>query len=128
MIVNLTQHRATPEQLAAGVVDLPEPKRKALVRALTIETLPSKAELEDLAWHIASLSFTDADYMDTNVRPQAAMIGGAPYLMAPLVKALQNEGIKALYAFSQRESVESHQPDGTVVKTNVFKHVGFVEA
>ena len=34
----------------------------------------------------------------------------------------------ALYAFSVRESVESVEPDGSLVKKNVFRHLGFVEA
>ena len=37
-------------------------------------------------------------------------------------------GIKPLYAFSVRESVESTEPDGSVIKRNVFRHMGFVEA
>jgi len=34
----------------------------------------------------------------------------------------------ALYAFSVRESVKSVEPDGSVVKKNVFRNLGFVEA
>ena len=33
-----------------------------------------------------------------------------------------------LYAFSVRESVEVHNPDGSVSKNNVFRHLGFIEA
>lgn len=55
------------------------------------------------------------------------MIGGAPFLMPVLDKALRNYGHRPIYAFSKRESVEKTNPDGTVVKTSVFKHAGFVE-
>jgi hypothetical protein len=54
------------------------------------------------------------------------MIGGAPYLMAPLEVALRAHGITPLYAFSVRESVEQTQPDGSVRKIAVFRHGGFV--
>ncbi|MHB0929605.1 MAG: hypothetical protein ACYC3W_12015, partial [Candidatus Nanopelagicales bacterium] len=57
-----------------------------------------------------------------------AMIGGAPFLMAPLEKALLSIGINPVFAFSERKSVEAHGADGTVTKTQVFKHVGFVPA
>jgi hypothetical protein len=56
------------------------------------------------------------------------MIGGAPYLMAPLERSLRSVGVYPVYAFSVRESVEQTAPDGTVRKTNVFRHAGFVPA
>jgi hypothetical protein len=55
-----------------------------------------------------------------------AMIGGAPYLMAPLEEALRAADVVPMYAYSERVSKESASADGTVVKTNIFKHVGFV--
>ena len=55
------------------------------------------------------------------------MIGGALWLMAPLSFYLKSAGINPVFAFSKRESVEE-VIDGKTVKTNVFKHVGFVEA
>lgn len=45
MILNLTQHRATKEQLEAGVVDLDENRFAALKRLLTFEVLPTAAGL-----------------------------------------------------------------------------------
>ncbi len=40
MIINLTQHAATAEQVAVGVVDLPAEQREALIDALTFESIP----------------------------------------------------------------------------------------
>jgi len=54
------------------------------------------------------------------------MIGGAPYLMATLEKALREVGLNPIYAFSQRVSIDKENPDGSVTKTMVFKHLGFV--
>ena len=130
MIVNLTQHQATPEQIAQGVVDLPGEVRQALVAALTFEELPTWAEIEAAADVVAELACQNGiggDEGDSPM-PKAAMIGGAPFLMAPLEAALRVRGIKPVYAFSRRESVETTKPDGNVVKTNVFRHVGFVYA
>lgn len=59
-IVNLTQHAGTAEQLAAGVADLGATSLE-LKRLLTFDSLPTREEIE----------------------ARAAMIGGAPFLMAP---------------------------------------------
>lgn len=56
------------------------------------------------------------------------MIGGAPYLMPILEKALAKYGIQILYSFTKRETVEKTDENGNVVKTAIFRHVGFVES
>jgi hypothetical protein len=119
-ILNLTQHSATPDQILAGVVDLPESDRDSLKRLLTFETLPTAAEIVERANAIAAME-EGGEYLH-------AMIGGAPYLMAPLERALRSVGVYPVYAFSTRESVEQAEPDGTVRKINVFRHAGFVPA
>lgn len=125
MILNLTQHTATPEQLAQGVVDLPAELRAELSRLLTVDDLPSRAEIQDRCEAVAGLIFeTEAD----NV-PAAVMIGGAPWIMGQLVKSLHAAGVvQCLAAFSKRESVERiDTATGAVTKTAVFRHIGFVE-
>ena len=138
MILNLTQHTATPEQQAAGVIDLSEPELSKLRRLLTFETLPTAEEIFRRAKAIARLAEYEAarrlGLTDVGGHPAAdltnhgvsAMIGGAPYLMATLERALRARGIKPLYAFSRRESVEQTMPDGSVRKMAVFRHLGFV--
>lgn len=117
VIVNLTQHPATPEQAAVGVVDLKGEKLVVLKKLLTFNRKPAIEEIHRRAEDVADLC---GHYC-------AAMIGGAPYFMSALEGALKAEGIKTMYAFSERVSVEASSPDGTVTKTNVFKHAGFVE-
>ena len=80
--------------------------------------LPTADEIYERAYAIAALA--------ENLFAETVMIGGAPYLMAELQKALQVRGITVLYAVSERVSVEKIV-DGVVVKTNEFKHIGFVE-
>lgn len=64
-----------------------------------------------------------------NLTQHAAMIGGAPYMMALLEQALWARGIVPLYAYSERRSVEKTDPiTGEVTKTAVFVHLGFVGA
>ena len=121
MIINLTQHPASPEQLAAGVVDLPDSERSTLTALLTVDTLPTRDEITRRCADIAMLAA-----LASESHPDGAMIGGAPWMMAALESALQAQGIAAMYAFSIRESVEQSQPDGSVRKVNVFRHAGFV--
>lgn len=130
MIINLTQHPATVEQVEAGVIDLPQGiLRESLLRALTFESMPTKQNIDDRAEYIALLAIGNGlggDY-DQDPIPWAAMIGGAPWLMSALESALMDHGIEPLYAFSVRDSAEKSMPDGSVQKINVFRHIGFIK-
>ena len=55
----------------------------------------------------------------------ALMIQGEPSLFFSAVETAKQKGISCLIATTQRVSVERENADGTVVKTNVFKHVKF---
>lgn len=123
MIINLTQHNATPEQLTAGVVDVPAELKAELTTLITFNTLPTKEELNEVAMKVAAM----AVICTQNTDAPAAMIGGAPFFMAPLEMALRHYGIKPLYAFSERVSEEQGTSDGSIRKVNIFKHKGFVE-
>lgn len=123
-ILNLTQHKSTPEQVAQGVKDLSDGDREVLSGILTFDEIPSKADIRERARKIATM----ASWSVISDGEVAAMIGGAPYLMGPLEEELRKQGITPVYAFSKRESEDQIQPDGTVRKVTVFRHVGFVEA
>lgn len=129
-ILNLTQHPATPEQIDAGVIDLSGLDLEALKEALTFKELPNLGEIFDRADWIAALAAKNVslgDRGDQKGYALYAMIGGALYLMTALESALRSQGIEPLYSFSERKSVEQHNPEtGEVKKINVFKHVGFV--
>lgn len=118
-IYNLTQHPPTPEQLAAGVSE-PEKEEKELIKLLlTFEDIPTKADLYQRASALAG-SVLNHGFKN-------AMIGGAPFFMSTLERVFKENGITPLYAFSKRESVEEMQADGTIKKTQIFKHLGWVE-
>jgi len=125
-ILNLTQHPATPEQVAAGVVDLTPAQRVFVSQWLTFEDVPTQRQIKSRAALLAQAAANDSVGVGEVGQFDAAMIGGAPYLMGPLEEALLAQDIKPLYAFSRRESVETIAADGSVTKTNVFRHAGFV--
>lgn len=116
-IINLTQHDPTPAQKAEGVV---EPMDKQAVKTLlTFNAIPTVAEMRERAEKLANLALESG--------APAAMVGGAQYFMSTLEQALKAHGVKPMYAFSVRKSVDKHLPDGTVQKCAVFEHAGFVE-
>ena len=119
-IVNLTQHLATAEQTASGVVNLDGIALNTLKENLTFMEIPSRDGIIDRANLIVGLALANG--------AEAAMIGGAPYLMPVLEQALWKRGITPLYSFTQRETVEKIGENGWVIKTAIFKHIGFVEA
>ena len=48
--------------------------------------------------------------------------------MGPLAAALREQGLEPVFAFTERVSVDEPQTDGSVRKTAVFKHSGWVPA
>lgn len=117
-MLNLTQHNATPEQLAAGVVELPADLKEEVKGLLTFTTLEETMQLKERAYKIARIA--------KEVGATHAMIGGAPFFMPVLESMLELGDITAHYAFSQRVVVETTLPDGGIEKKAIFKHVGFV--
>lgn len=127
VIVNLTQHLASTEQVQAGVVDLPEDRRAALLKALTFDEIPSIHQIVEAAEQIVDIAFDNGLGEDGgSIVPKFAMIAGAPWLLSTLENELHMHGITPVYAFSVRTSEETVQPDGSTKKTNVFRHKGFV--
>ena len=117
-ILNLTQHQATIKQVEVGVI---EPESKEYIqKLLTFDEIPSKQEIRKRARKLAG-------YAKLTFKGESgkAMIGGAPFLMSELEYWLRKNRIEPVYAFSKRVSVEK-EIDGEIIKTNVFKHIGFV--
>jgi hypothetical protein len=116
-IANLTQHRASPDQITEEVFDLPGGQPATL---LTFAGLPTGQEVRRRAETLAEVAKA------TGAR--RAMVGGYLALMAPLCAELAARGITPLFAHSERETVEEVLPDGSVRKTQIFRHAGFVPA
>ena len=117
-ILNCTQHVATADQATLGVVEPAD--KKAVQRLLTFQDLPTATLLLERANALAEIAQTSG--------MTSAMVGGAGYFMPYLERALMSKGITPLHAFTVREVVETVKADGSVEKTAVFKHAGFVQA
>ena len=99
MILNLTPYKASPEELAAGVVDSDE-IFDIIDSHLTFNLLPTKRELETKAL-ILALAARGLGY-------NKAMIGdsGATYFFGTLETALRQHGITPMYAIHHPVTVE----------------------
>lgn len=147
--LNLTQHAATKDQIDVGVLDLPLDLSQRVKQLLTFHAVPSVEELRQRAQTLArdvqtilanQASKDSAPYYwgeDVGMEPppsaymadfRQVVVGGAPFFMGSLCAALKGYGLEPVFAFSVRESVDEVQPDGSVRKTAVFKHSGWVPA
>ena len=117
IVVNLTQHNATKEQQAQGIVDVSDVQE--LRYALTFVGMPTQESIANHAAVIVQIAKANG--------AKKAMIGGAPYLMSELERQLMNAKIVPCYAVSDRVTIEESLPDSSVKKTSVFKHLGLYE-
>ena len=118
MTLNLTQHAPTAEQVTDGVSNLSTEKWNEVKKLITFDDLPDPREVIARATAVARIA--------ADAGTERAMIGGAPYFMSALERALAAAGVKPVYAFSKRESVDEKQADGSIKKTQLFRHTGFV--
>jgi hypothetical protein len=81
-------------------------------------------QISSATWTSGEVGFTEAEIWAV-VHP-TVMLGGHPALMHPLHEALARAGFCPVYAFSARVSSETLNEDGEVIKTSVFKHLGFI--
>lgn len=125
-ILNLTQHNATADQLASGIIDLPADFQTALKGLLTFPTTYTRADLEYRALQIHEL-IRDMCGEHFGAPPNHAldgvMIGGMPSFMPVLEATLVSKGIRVGYACTERQSIDK-EIDGKVVKTAIFVHAG----
>jgi hypothetical protein len=139
ILINLTQHTLTKEQFSFKGENLVEITFKPyngvskgstdyVKHLLNFTSLPTKDEIIKRAAALADYASGLLDQAKNDGDKLFALVGGAPYLMGALETALKERGIQPLYAYSQRESVETINADGSVTKTAIFKHIGYIEA
>lgn len=112
-ILNLTQHKASEEQVSVGVFEPSEKDKEKIKKLLTFEKLPDPNEMKERAKKIVKIA---EKYKKIRV-----MIGGAPYFMPYLEKELIRNNFVPLHAFTKRVVKEENGK-----KISVFKHEGFI--
>lgn len=121
MILNLTQHDSTLEQIEQGVFNPSQEDKNSIISLLTVDEIPNNHEVINICTQIASIALK---YKIHN-EPLKSMIGGAPAMMSFLEEELKKVDIEHVYAFSKRVSLDEIQKDGSIKKTTVVKHIGW---
>lgn len=122
--VNLTQHKPTEEQLSDGMFTPPEHSRIKELLNVTYGT--SDEDYQDNLDRQAKEILTIVEDMPVTWQvPVSYVVGGHPSLVSRLAELLTRHGYRVVVSFSDRVSVETMNDNGEVVKTSVFKHIGF---
>ncbi|MFR4518417.1 MAG: hypothetical protein ACLT40_00460 [Fusobacterium sp.] len=116
-ILNMSNHTLTGEQIAE-------------LSSMGYEVVELTAEDKALWGQMNPSNYKEFIYRvmedsDTRYAVDAYHIAGFPPAVVNAVCLACTLNMPALYAYSERVSEEVHQPDGTVKKVNVFKHLGF---
>lgn len=123
IVINLTQHIATYEQIVDGVVEPSNIAKEKINKYLTFNDLPTLHDLRKRASILTNIAKHECIKYQTNL----VMIGGAPYIMGILEEALKLRGMLPVYSFSIKHVIEEIQEDGTIIKRTVFEHIGFIK-
>ncbi len=130
LLFNITNHKLSTEQIGEHtVINMPDD-----IAAIWSQVGNSKTEVRDACstiynWIRETMTLPGYPKL-LNIEIEIAVQGhpGATYM---LVTDLQSDiffrNAQVVYAASKRESVEITQPDGSVRKVAVFKHLGWVE-
>lgn len=118
MFINHTAHSLTDSQHAEAcrlygeIVEMPSPSQ--------IDPMGSTEEIRELALQNAKkiLAVAPADQL-------VVMVMGEFSYSYHVAKILLGEGAMVVVATTKREAIEEKLPDGSVRKTNIFKHVQF---
>lgn len=116
-ILNLSNHVLTQEQIAE-------------LSSMGYEIVELNAE-DKQRWSQLNLNnyenvvYRIMEAEETRYNVDCFHVAGFPPAVVLAVNTAFHLGKRSVYAYSERVSEEVHQPDGTVKKMNIFKHLGF---
>jgi hypothetical protein len=121
MIFNCTSHNLTAEQREGyDVVELPADLKAQWGQVTEL----SKEGIADDVVSVVTQAFAGSGYGFEGM----VLVQGHPGVTYMVVSRLKGvPGITPVYAESARDSREEQQPDGSIKKVSVFRHLGFRE-
>lgn len=126
-VLNATIHVLTKTQIEDGGVEPPQDFKNSLKEELLIVGIPTRKELAKKARSFALKleGYIGMHYGHMAIKPSILIGSGTPSMQPMIVRELDNLGIHYVYSHSDRECVETHNPDGTVTKQYIFEHKGW---
>lgn len=133
VFINLSNHQLAKEQelevlsVGATQVEVPEEIKKewGAITPMSIGSVVDKF----MKFYLNTISKMEAD--KTGHKHVVVHVAGQSGAVFSILNAMYHYGIEddiklyAVYSFTERESVEEVQVDGSVIKKSVFKHKGF---
>lgn len=119
------QHALTEEQMAstasaASLTNLKDAAPEVFASAANIDPAITPEDINALAFRLAKI----ITQFEVAILPI-----GSPELQCLLTRHLLEAGVQTppvvVFARTRRESVDTTNPDGSVVKSSVFKHAGW---
>ena len=105
-VLNLSRAQLTPELREAGVVELHETDRKALVKALSLKAAPGPYQIRKCAGIWADIAKVAAE----RANARKVLVLADSWLIGPLERELRARGLEPVHAFMQSVRVET--PEG----------------
>jgi hypothetical protein len=103
MILNLTSRKATPEQVKAGVVDMPAADHSTIRALLSFDKTPSPAEIDSRAAVTAFIALYVINHGFEGEKPSQVLIDGPSWLIPALIRDLKRGGMEPVFAFSTQK-------------------------
>lgn len=119
MIINLTNHAATPAQVNQGIIDHPDQERLKELINIPAGGLTHEEYYERAHELIESV---------LNMNERQVMIGGHFNLTLAIVHVANTLNVDAFFACTERASEDVTQPDGSIIKTSRFVFTGLEKA
>ena len=118
-VFNLTKHQMTPDQIAAGGLNVPSAQAATELHDFVV--MPTAADMQLRASALMSLAQEAGA-----VAGDGVMLAGAMYFIPPLVDAARDAGFVPTLSFTQRVAVEKPLEDGSVKLEYIFRHEGWM--
>ena len=116
VLLNITNHELTEEQKKGWerIINLPENLKKLW------SSIPPDFDCEQVKHYLTPL----LDWISEN-KDSSILVAGDFCAFKIVLEHAIAQNIEVFQATTKRETVEVKNPDGTVVKRSVFKHVKF---
>jgi hypothetical protein len=117
-------HQPTQEQIN----ELEEKGRLILLKEHSPKMMERISNCPNNRQEIKELISDFRDVLESFDACTIVQLGGSPlflFMAGSFIQGAMNKG-NILFSHSERVSIDTPQPDGSVVKTSVFKHLGFI--
>lgn len=122
--INITNHELTKDQIVDLRATLGVQEEDILQLSDDLKQKFSNVKIETYQRHLEEI----INYAKRNlVSGDVAIVQGQVGYTYRIVQELKLYGVMCVFSFTDRVSTETQKEDGTIEKTNVFKHIQFIE-